>query len=448
MTDASLTLRSITDDDMTAEKALKIGRMIGRSCDVVCVGSDTNPSSSMIRNSLISGLLSTGTDVNDAGIAPAPAVALASAGSDCILMVGEPNELGHISRIYIMNSDGSVFTKEQLREMILTGQKETPLPGYKDLGTLRSLDSVAEEYSVTICSKHGKGMDTPVMLDCGCGCTSICAPQILASLGADLTTINAQNDPQYSPRPQGVSVNDISGLMSVMDTGHGSIGIALNGDGTRLALVDEKGRYVDPENILSLLLLYLRPSRLVVPFNASAVVDDAFWGLIGEGVHTTAKAGAVRKIIRTANDIESITAAIKDNGADMGALTDGTFIFPSITFCPDAINAAVILAKMSKENSLSNLISSFPQYVALKEKIYYPVNTEAFNKKLNEKLRELDAKDVWGMGGWRVSMKEGWFSISRNADNPDYVIVTAEAKDKVYAISMMELAKGFIRDSM
>ena len=443
----SLTLRSITDDDMTAEKALKIGRMIGRAYKTVCIGSDTNPSSRTIKNALISGLLSAGANVNDAGVAPAPAVALASKGSDCMLMVGEPNEQGIISRIYIMNSDGSIFTKEQLRQLIMTGKSDRPLPGYKGIGNLRIFDSVAEEYNRTICSKHMEKIDAPVILDCGCGCTSVCAPQIMASLGADVMTINAQNDPLYSPRPPGVNIKDVSNLIDIVDMGLGNIGIALNGDGTRLALIDEKGKYVDPDHILALLLLFLRPSSLVVSFDASAVVDDAFKGTIGEEITTNVKPRKERQIIRADKDLESITAAMKESGAEMGALADGTFIFSNVTLCPDAINAAVILAIMSRDNSLSTLLASFPQYTVLKESIYVPGNAELFIKKFNEKLEELNTDDAWEIDGGRVGMPGGWFSVSRVSDSPEYVTVTAEAKDRTYAVSMMEFAKRIVRDS-
>ncbi|MDR3074656.1 MAG: phosphomannomutase [Candidatus Methanoplasma sp.] len=443
----ALTLRSITDDDMTTEKALMIGRMVGCSYKTVCIGSDTSPSSRMIKNSLISGLLSAGADVNDADIAPAPAVALASRTSGCMIMVGEPNEQGVISRIQIMNSDGSIFTREQLRQTITNGEMNRSLPEYKGVGTARLCDSVTDNYNRVISEKYGRNTNAPVILDCGCGCTSVSAPQILASIGADLTTINAQNDPKYSPRPPGIGINDVSNLAEIVDLELGSIGIALNGDGTRLALIDEEGKYVEPENILALLLIYLKPSSLVVPSDASAVVDDAFRDLIGEGIKTDAKAHSDRHIIRADNDLESVMAAVKENNAEMGAMTDGTFIFPDITMCPDAINAAVILTKMSGENSISNLLASFPKYVVLKDSIHSPGNAELFGSKLADRLKELETEEeVWEIERGRVGMSKGWFAISRSSDNPEYIDITAEAKDKAYAVSMMELAKEMVRE--
>ncbi len=444
----ALTLRSITEGDMTPEKAMRIGRIIGRSYRTVCIGSDTNPSSNMIKNSLISGLLSAGADVNDAGIAPAPAVSLASKASDCMLMVSEPDEQGVISRIDIMNSDGSIFTKEQLRQMIRMGEGERTLPDYKGVGTVRMCDSVADDYNRIISDRYGRSIDAPVILDCGCGCTSVCAPQILASVGADLTTVNAQNDPKYSPRPPGIGFNDISSLREIVNMDLGSIGIALNGDGTRLALIDEEGNYVDPENILSLMLLYTKPSSIVVPFNASAVVDDAFWEIIGDGISTDATSHSDRRIIRADDDLESIIAAIVENDAEMGAMKDGTFIFPDITLCPDAINASVILSKMSGENSISNLLASFPKYIVLRESIHHTGNPELFSKKLSDRLDALDSAEVWEIDGWRVGMSGGWFTIARNAENTEYIDITAEANDKAYVVSMMELAKGIVKECM
>ncbi|MCL2032380.1 MAG: phosphomannomutase [Methanomassiliicoccaceae archaeon] len=444
----ALMLRSVTEEDMTAENALRIGQTVGMSCRTVCVGSDAGPSSRMIKNSLISGLLSAGAEVSDAGVVPAPAAALASGGSDCVMMVGEPDEQGRISGIRIMNPDGSAFTKEQLRQIITDGRRDQPLPGYRDIGSMRACDTAADDYNRTMREKYGNSVDAPVILDCGCGSTSLCAPAILASAGADLTTMNAQIDPRYSPRPPGVGMNDVTGLAEVVGMELGSIGIALNGDGTKLALFDENGKYVDPESILALLLLYLKPSSAVVPFDASAVVDDAFRDLIGEGLSSDAKAHSERRIIRTDNDLESITEAIKNNNAEMGAMADGTFIFPDVTMCPDAINAAVILTRMSGENSISDLLASFPRYIVLKESIYGPGNIELFYRKLGERLKELDSEDIWEIEGGRVGMTGGWFAISRNAADPEYIDITAEAKDRVYAVSMMELAKDIARSCM
>lgn len=445
---SALTLRSFSDGDMTSEKALKIGRTIGKSYKTVCVGTDAYPSSPMIKNALVSGLLSAGADVYDAGIAPTPAVALAAKGCDCMVMVGEPDEQGIISGIDLMNPDGSMFTKEQLRELLRKNEADRTLPDYKGVGTVRECDSVIASYNRTIIERYDKIVDSPVILGCGCGSASDSAPRILAALGAEITTINAQVDARYCSRPPGVLRDDIVGLTEIVNIDLGSIGIAINGDGTKLAVIDEEGNYIDPERMLALILLYLRPSSLVVPFSVSAVVDDAFNEIIGAEMKTDADAKQNRRIIRTENTLEAINAAIKENNAEIGAMSDGTLIFPDVTMCPDAINAAAIVAQMSGKNSISNLLASFPDYIVLKESIRHLGNPELFSKKLSEKLVELEAGEVWEIDGWRVGMAQGWFSISRNGDDQEYIDITSEAKDRTYAITMMELAKEVVRSCM
>jgi Phosphomannomutase len=431
--------------EMSPENALLIGRAIGRSFKHVTIGTDANPSSGMIKNSVVTGLLSVGVDVKDVGIAPAPAVALSSSSHcDCIIMVGEPDEQGMISGIDIMGPDGAALSPEEIKQLMKIAESERRLPDYKGVGTLQYYDSVISDYIHSALERHSKCDDSPVVLDCGCGCTALCAPQILAALGADLTTINAQSDTKHSSRPPGVKENDLSVLARIVVSNAGSIGIALNGNGTRLALIDEGGNYVEPDQIIALVLLYLKPASLVIPVNISAVVDDALSNLIGEGINTPHKAHSEHHIIRTDDDLESVVRVMKENNMDVGALSDGTLIFSDISMCPDAVNTAAILTKMSGSNSIRNLLSSFPKYTVLKDSIRHTGNQDMFAKKLTEKLKEVDTEEVWQVDGWRVDMNYGWFTVSRNKSNPERIDITAESKDRAYAVSMMELAKEIV----
>ncbi len=438
-----VTLKSTSENDLTPEKALLAGITIGRIYKTVTIGVETNPSSRMIKDAVISGLLSVGATVWDAETAPTPAIALASKNSDCFVMIGAPNDYGIVSSIYIHNPDGSAFSDEQLRYLLRISGEDFEYPAYKAIGNIHHCDSVIEKYNRKL-SKLFKEVNCPVLIDCGCGCTSLCAPQILASVGADVTTVNSQFDINYCPRPPGVSSSDVAGMSELISANIGSIGIALNGDGTRLALLDEGGRYVKQEEILALMLIYLKPTKIVVPMNTSAMIDDAFWGLIGEGVTSSAKPHAERKIIRTESTIEAITKAIKEEDAELGAMNDGTFIFPEISMCSDAIYAAVLLSKIAGENSIRNLLACFPKYITLNDVIHYTGNIELFGKRFKEKISELNFKEIYSLDGWRVDMDYGWFIVTSNKENTDYLEIRAESQDKAYAISMMELAKSII----
>lgn len=443
----ALTLRSFLDEDITPERALKIGQAVGRSYKNVCVGSDTFPNSPMIKNSLISGLLSAGAEVKDTGIAPVPATVFSAKNSDCIVIASEPDEHSMIGRIDLVNTDGSVFSKEQLRELIRKNEAERTLPDNKGVGSLKTYDLAVSSYNHTIAGKFKKRSDTQIILSCGCGSASLSAPQILSRIGADVTTVDAQIDTKYYPQSSDLQYDDLSGLTEIVSLDIGSIGLALNGRGTKLAVIDEEGNRIDPENVLALILLYLKSPTIVVPFNGSAVIDDAFYGRIGEDMHTDAESPAEKHLIRADDNLESITAAIRENDAQLGALSDGTFIFPDVSLCPDGINAAAIVAEMSGENSISDLLSSFPKYVVLKESLHLSGNPEAFGKKLSERLSGIDAEEIWEKNGRRIRLSEGWFSISADRDR-GHVDITSESKDMAYTVSMMELAKDLVRSCM
>lgn len=438
------TLRLTAEMDMTPEKALLAGKTIGRIHRSVTVGVGANPSSMMICNAMISGLLSTGADVTYSGIAPAPAVALSSGGSSCFAVIGSPDSYGMISKIDVYNPDGSAFSDEQVRHLVRISKEDFTRPTYKSLGNMRTCDSTIEKYNNTISSNY-KNIDCPVILDCGCGSASLCAPRILASVGADVISINSQLDGSYFPRSPGVGKGDVT-VLSEMVTDHiGSIGLALNGDGTRLALIDEGGTFVSEEEMLALVLLYLRPTKIAIPVNSSSLIDDAFWGRIGKGISTTRDFPEGREIVRSESSVESMSAAIRENKADIGSMNDSRFIFPRLTLCPDAINTAVLISEISGANSIRDIIQSFPKYITLSDVVRYTGNFDVFSKKVSDKLKDLSLGEVIHADGWRVEMEQGWFIITRKAD-PDYIDITAESKDKAYAVTMMELAKSIVYD--
>lgn len=303
------------------------------------------------------------------------------------------------------------------------------------------MNMIAQNYIEYISASHN-GRRAPIILDCGCGSTSLCAPHVLAKIGCDLISINAQIDGDFRPRPPGISNTDIASTNEIVASNTGSIGIALNGDGTHLALIDEAGRYVSLEEMLALVLLHTKPSVLVLPVDMSAVIDDAFYGTLD--VNPNLKNAASHKIIRTDGTLESTTKALKEEGSGIGVTNDGAFIFSESSLCPDAIHTSIIISEIASKNSIRDIISSLPKYVIVNDVIHFSGNREVFTKKINDKLTSIESKSVFAIKGWRVEMRNGWFTISFNEDIPDYINLVSESRDKAYAITMMEMAKSLV----
>ncbi|MGI5964708.1 MAG: hypothetical protein ACOX8L_02495 [Candidatus Methanomethylophilaceae archaeon] len=433
-----LDFKSASDSNMTPEKALSAGRAVGTSYKKVSVGMDLSRSSKMIRDAFISGLMSVGSEVLDLGYVPSPAGALASSGMDCYAMIGSPDVHGVVSGITLRNADGSEFGEEQMKTIEKYSEAFTPLPGYLSVSSMKRDDSVSVRYIKKLVSVCGE-IDCSVVVDCGCNSTSFVAPQILTAAGADVVSINSHPDRSYQPRFSGIEVSEAKDVQTAVKTIPGSIGILLNGDGTRVALVDEDGEYVSGNNLLALLVKYMKPKDIVIPIDVSASVDRAFWD--GE------KETEDRRIVKCEPDPVALCSTMKAEKIEFGALGNGSIILPGMTLCPDGVMAAAIISKYAGSNSLSDALDDMEGYITETAKIHFTGGYEALWRNIAESVKELDYTDVVHVKGWRVDMEHGWFLISF-PDSEGIINIKAEARDKAYAVGLLEIAKEIVNDGI
>lgn len=433
-----LELMSTADVAMTPEKALCAGRAVGATYSKVTVGMDLGHSSRMIRDAFVSGVLSVGSTVFDAGYIPSPAGALATRDSACCAMIGEPDLFGLISGITLRNPDGSRFGNQQIRQLEKYIGSSTPLPKYHSVNTIRRCDAVADNYVKELVAACGE-IDCPVIVDCGCGSASLVAPQALAAAGADVTSINSHLDRNYAPRFPGIDVSEAKDAQAAVKAVPGSIGILLNGDGTRVALIDEEARYVSGGRLLALLVKFIKPKKMVVPVDISYNVDLAFWGDEGENDR--------REIVKCEPTPISVSDTMREEKADFGALADGTFVLPGMTKCPDGIFAAANIAKFAGSQSLSRILDGMPSYVTESARIHCTGSYEALGRKIAEAIDDLDYKRILHTKGWRVDMEEGWFLLNY-PDQEGIMDINVEAGDRAYAVGLLEIAKDVVNGSL
>ncbi|AGI48425.1 Phosphomannomutase [Thermoplasmatales archaeon BRNA1] len=423
---------------MTPEDALEVGIRLGSVFSSVAVSCDTDSSSPVILSAFTAGLNAAGADVIDIGVSPAPAACFAYAHSvEVIANIGSPNGYT-LPSITLRHPDGSQFEEEEVR-MILEGEGNS-LPGNSDVGNVVVRNDANEIYIRAI-RNSGIQADGFIILDCGCGSTSLVAPRALSEAGADISSMNSHIG-KKAPRNPGINKTDLLPLGGFVNESVGSIGIAYNGDGTRLAVMDESGKFITGEKVLALMLMYLEPRVAVIPFDSPAIVEDAFWHPLGLRENGMGKEKD-RRIIRTRNDINSVIKAIKDNDADIGALTDGTFIFPQIGLCPDAIYASAVISELAGVRSLRNVIGDLPNYTSRDAKVKFDGNLKLFGKRLLQKMVEYDIEEIYvGEGAWKIIMKHGEYVIS--PEGTDFLEIDAEANDPMYLASMMDQALAIV----
>ena len=441
--DNGMILMSSPSENITPEMGMVIGHALAMDYRRIVVAMDLMKSSCMMKEALIAGIMSSGADVIDIGVASGPVAAMAASKGDCAVYVTEYRSDEMTSGYVLINPDGSLFRKEQIRHLEKYTEYPPELPESGNLGHVFKYYNAVAEYNSKLMSLLTPGANCSIILDCECGPVAHSAPQVLTHMGADVLTINAQWDPMRKfdeVMDLGQSPGDV---MRLVGSNPGSIGIALNRIGTMMAVVDEKGRMIDYYKVIALIVMYLKPSKIAVPLHVPSVIMDAFNGEL-DGLMEDAPHQAERKLetVMTAMNIGSVCEAVSE-GAEVGVYETG-MIFGNISTMPDGIQAAAIISSIARSNSLNKIVDAFPDYHRQTKRLECGCDPEVFAHAVPEKIEDLDGTWMSRGESWRVDMKEGWFLVELKRSQPPMLEVVAESKDRAYLIGLMEIAEDLI----
>lgn len=440
-----LLLRSSPSQDTTPEMGILLGHALAMDCKRVVIARDLMKSSTMMKEALVAGLTSSGTDVIDLGCTSAPVVAMMAGLGDCAVYITEYREFGLVSGYILMNPDGSLFRKDQIRHLDLVFADSPPLPDYRHLGSVRQFGSATEEYNRRLRSVLSSGMGSTVILDCNCGMSADSAPQILNALGSDVITINAQKDRNFMTKSLTTTDSELRELRQFIESDPGTIGISLNRIGTLITVLDEKGTTIDNETLLALMVLFLKPKRLVVPADISSLVSDAFWGRIDIDLkgQATSSPDEDREFVLAPLDAGAVCNLVSSSSAELG-FYDGGFIFGDVSMMSDGIYASAIVSCIAGENSLARIVDELPEYHRDSKKFHYECTRDEFSRMVEENLHSLNGEMINRVDGWRVDFDGGWFYLRFDKDSDDTLTVVAESSDRAYLIGLMEVAGDLV----
>ncbi len=249
---------------ITADFALKLGWAVGKVLaqdghGKVLIGQDTRVSGHMLSAALEAGMTASGLDVFLLGPMPTPGVAYLtrSLGAQIGVVVSASHNPYYDNGIKFFNSDGKKLPEltECHIENLLEQSFETV--DSKNIGKQNYLKDAAGRYIEFCKQSFSKKLDLrgiKIVVDCANGATSHIAPHVFTELGADVIAIHHQ--------PDGFNINAQCGstypqsLQQAVLSHQAEIGIAFDGDGDRLLLVDHKGELVDGDEILYLIAKY------------------------------------------------------------------------------------------------------------------------------------------------------------------------------------------------
>lgn len=248
---------------ISADFVLKLGNALGRTLagsvphrPVVVIGKDTRISGYMFESALEAGLVAAGVDVQLLGPMPTPAVAFLTRtlGADAGIVISASHNPHYDNGIKFFSAEGEKLA--DATETAIETAVDAPFATVESekLGkAVRTRDAVGR-YIEFCKASVPRGFDLrglKVVLDCAHGATYHIAPLLFRELGADVVAIG--------DRPDGLNINDGVGSMhidnlsaKVREVG-ADLGIAFDGDGDRVLMVDDGGRPLDGDDLLYVL---------------------------------------------------------------------------------------------------------------------------------------------------------------------------------------------------
>ena len=247
----------VGEHPMTVDFALRLAsaaaRVLAPQGGAVLIGKDTRLSGYMFESALEAGFVAAGVNVLMMGPLPTPGIAYMTRQLNCSfgVVISASHNLYEDNGIKFFDGSGGKLS-DQLEEQIeaqLAGEPLTRSSG--ELGRARRVDTTRVMYQEFCRSTLPAGVSLTglkIVVDCANGAAYKVAPRVLADLGADIVPIGSS--------PNGRNINVGCGstapeLLQLTVPGvHAQVGIALDGDGDRLLMIDHLGRIVDGDQLL------------------------------------------------------------------------------------------------------------------------------------------------------------------------------------------------------
>ena len=247
----------VGEGPITPEFVMKLGWAAGRvlsqtGTKKVLIGKDTRISGYMLESALEAGLAAAGLKAAFTGPMPTPAVAYLTRTfrAEAGIVISASHNPYHDNGIKFFSAQGTKLPDDV--EAAIEAEMEKPLMCVESalLGKAYRIDDAAGRY-IEFCKgtfpNHLSLEGFKIVVDCAHGATYHIAPKVFTELGAEIITIGCE--------PNGVNINDkvgatdVAALQAKVLEEKADFGIALDGDGDRVIMVDELGNKVDGDQI-------------------------------------------------------------------------------------------------------------------------------------------------------------------------------------------------------
>ena len=437
-------IRGIAELQLTAKNVKRIGQAIGsealdHNITSLLVGYDGRLSSPALSIALIEGIQSSGCSVVSIGLVPTPLLYFATYTTDYtsgVMLTASHNPANYNGLKIVFNQTSLAGNQIQtIRTRIENDQLRMGSGEFAELEVDRS-------YIDDICGRIQLSKPLKIVIDCGNAVPGKIAPTLFQELGCDVHPIFCEIDgnfPNHHPDP--TVPENLAALASTVLENNADIGIALDGDGDRVGLITNRGKFVDADRLLMLLVQSILPNysgrTVVFDVKCSSKLSALIEQFGGSPVmHRSGHSFMKQKMQETDAILGGEFAAhifIKDNwfGFD-----DGLYV------------AARLLEILSKSSASSDEI--FDQFVTgfstSEIKIEVPEERKFVLMGRLLELASFPAAKLITLDGLRVEYADGW-GLVRASNTSPALLLRFEADTQARLNEIREQFKNLIHSA-
>jgi phosphomannomutase/phosphoglucomutase len=437
-------VRGIVDADLTVEAARAIGgayAALMRERGItgsVAVARDNRPSGDKLRDAMVDGFTSAGVNVVDIGVVPTPVLYWSLHNLDVvggIQITGSHNPPEY-------NGFKLSFGKESLHghelQHLLELIRSNAAPAGK--GEVR-YESVIDRYVADVVAHTGRfARPMKIVYDCGNGAAAVVAPQLMRALGVDATGLFCESDgtfPNHHPDP--TVPENLEDLIQAVKREGAELGVAFDGDGDRIGLVDDQGRIIWGDHLL---ILYARDVLERTGKGQPIIFDVKCSQALTDEI---TRAGGIPVMWKTGHSL--IKDKMKETSAPLAGEMSGHMFFGEGYYgYDDALYGAARLMRIVADSgkTVRELLADVPPFVSTPEIRVECGDDRKFGLVEQAVAHFRSMHDVIDVDGVRVLFGDGWGLI--RASNTQPILVTRyEARSEQRLAEIRNEMEGWIR---
>jgi len=384
----------------------------------VIIGRDARPSGAMVNQLVVATLQGLGIEVIDLGLSTTPTVEMAvphlNAGGGIILTASHnPRQWNALK---LLNNKGEFISAEDGKDLLsLLESGDIHFADVDDLGTYTEDNSMMDFHIqqvlahelVNVEAIQAKGYT--VVLDAVNSTGAISIPPLLEALGCTVSVINGSVDGQFAHNPEPLPQNLVE-LCEVVKNKNADLGIAVDPDVDRLALIGPGGTWIGEEYTLVTVADYVlahRKGAAVSNLSSSRALSD-----IAKKHGQQYFASAVGEV--------NVVKKMKDTGAVIGGEGNGGIIDPSLHYGRDSlIGTALVLSHLATSGkNMNELRASYPDYYMIKDKVALSPDLDVEAKLALIEQKYATEAVINTIDGVKLDFPNGWIHLRRSNTEP------------------------------